>query len=159
MNYDRNKAVHYAHRWAHGRNPAYYDFDSIGGDCTNFISQCLYSGCGIMNYTRDTGWYYNSPNSRSAAWSGVEYLHRFLTNNRRTGPFASELPLTLAQVGDIVQLSFDGSRYEHSLFVVDVGGSMGNIEIATHTYDSDYRPLNTYTYQTARLLHIEGVRG
>jgi hypothetical protein len=65
-NYSREKAVAYARKWAHERNPAYYNFDSLGGDCTNFCSQCLYAGCGIMNYTRDTGWYYTSLNNRTA---------------------------------------------------------------------------------------------
>jgi len=41
MIYNRNKAIEYAHKWSHGRNPVYYDFDNIGSDCTNFISQCL----------------------------------------------------------------------------------------------------------------------
>ena len=39
--YDRQAAVRYASRWAYGRNPAYADFDALGGDCTNFASQCL----------------------------------------------------------------------------------------------------------------------
>ena len=29
--YDRSAAVQYAHQWAHARNPAYYNFDSIEG--------------------------------------------------------------------------------------------------------------------------------
>ena len=33
--YDRLEAVIYAHRWAYGRNPAFYDYEEIGGDCTN----------------------------------------------------------------------------------------------------------------------------
>ena len=37
--YDRERAVAYAHQWAYSRNPAYYDFSVLGGDCTNFISQ------------------------------------------------------------------------------------------------------------------------
>ena len=28
------------------RNPAYLDFHGLGGDCTNFVSQCLYAGAG-----------------------------------------------------------------------------------------------------------------
>ena len=40
--YDRNAAVAYARKWALGRNPAFYDFSNIGGDCTNFASQCIY---------------------------------------------------------------------------------------------------------------------
>ena len=44
--YDRQAAVAYAHRWAYLRNPAFYNFDKLGGDCTNFASQCLYAGAG-----------------------------------------------------------------------------------------------------------------
>lgn len=42
--YKRNLAVAYAKKWALSRNPKYYNFDPVGGDCTNFISQCLYAG-------------------------------------------------------------------------------------------------------------------
>ena len=42
--YNREAAVSYARRWALGRNPAYMDYELWGGDCTNFISQCLRSG-------------------------------------------------------------------------------------------------------------------
>lgn len=48
--YDREKAVAYAHKWAYGRNPAYADFSAMGGDCTNFLSQCLHAG-GLPWYT------------------------------------------------------------------------------------------------------------
>ena len=34
--YDRSAAVLYAHQWAYGRNPAFYDYENLGGDCTNF---------------------------------------------------------------------------------------------------------------------------
>lgn len=55
MAYDRARAVAYARRWALERNPAYLNFDGLGGDCTNFVSQCLYAGCGVMNFTPVTG--------------------------------------------------------------------------------------------------------
>jgi len=156
MNYNRDKSTEYAHQWAHGRNPAYYDFSGMGGDCTNFISQCLYAGCGVMNHARDVGWYYTSPGNRAAAWSGVPYLHRFLTTNKQAGPYAAELPIKNAQPGDIIQLSFDGINFGHSLFIVNI---YPEILIATHSDDSDNRPLSTYRFQRARLIHIEGVRG
>ena len=85
--YNREKAVAYAEKWALSRNPQYYDFDSLGGDCTNFISQCLYSGAGIMNYAPTFGWYYNSLNDRSPSWTSVEYLYNFITSNKSAGPF------------------------------------------------------------------------
>ena len=69
--YDRDAAVAYAHRWAYGRNPNYYDYENIGGDCTNFASQCIYAGCGVMNYTPTFGWYYFDANRKAPAWTGV----------------------------------------------------------------------------------------
>lgn len=59
--YDRTAAVAYARRWAFSRNPLYYDFTGQGGNCTNFVSQCVYAGCGQMNFTPIFGWYYISP--------------------------------------------------------------------------------------------------
>ncbi len=39
--YNREAAVAYAKRWEMSRNTKYYDFNNIGGDCTNFASQCI----------------------------------------------------------------------------------------------------------------------
>ena len=82
VSYNREKAVSYAEKWAFSRNPRYMSFDGIGGDCTSFVSQCLYAGSGVMNYTPVMGWYYNSAADRAPAWSGVPYLYQFLTGNR-----------------------------------------------------------------------------
>ena len=41
--YNRENAVEYAKIWAYKRNPKYYNFDSVGGDCTSFVSQCLFA--------------------------------------------------------------------------------------------------------------------
>jgi len=38
MKYDREAAVAYAREWALLRNPNYYDFEEIGGDCTKVQS-------------------------------------------------------------------------------------------------------------------------
>lgn len=87
--YDRGAAVRYAHRWAYDRNPAYYDFSELGGDCTNFASQCLYAGSGVMDHTPTFGWYYISGNQKSPSWSGVPYFYNFLTRkDSRPGPLA-----------------------------------------------------------------------
>ncbi|MBO7377439.1 MAG: amidase domain-containing protein, partial [Clostridia bacterium] len=77
-NYDRNAAVSYARAWAFGRNPNYYNFDGLGGDCTNFVSQCIFAGAGVMNYSPVFGWYYISSDNRAPSWTGVEFLGDFL---------------------------------------------------------------------------------
>ena len=69
IEYDRNKAIAYAQKWAFSRNPKYYNFDGVGGDCTSFVSQCIYAGSKTMNYTRDIGWYYINGNNKSPSWS------------------------------------------------------------------------------------------
>ena len=69
--YDREAAVFYARKWAYARNPRYYNFDDLGGDCTNFASQCIYAGCGVMNFTPTFGWYYIDINQRSPSWTGA----------------------------------------------------------------------------------------
>ena len=72
--YDRGHANAYARRWALSRNPLFPNYTGIGGDCTNFVSQCVYAGCCVMNYTPTFGWYYLSQTDRAPAWTGVEYF-------------------------------------------------------------------------------------
>ncbi len=160
MPYDREAAKAYAKKWAFSRNPAYYDFHGIGGDCTNFVSQCLYAGCGVMNFTPTFGWYYISLNNRSPSWTGVQYLYNFLISNQGPGPYGEVRPFRDAEIGDIIQLSFDGDVFSHSLFVTNVGvrPSPNSIYVATHTYDAYNRRLSSYFYQEARLIHLLGAR-
>ncbi|RGX55966.1 amidase [Anaerotruncus sp. AF02-27] len=154
--YERSKAAAYAERWAFSRNPRYLSFDGIGGDCTSFISQCIYAGSGIMNYKKDVGWYYNSVTDRAAAWSGVPYLYKFLTANKGAGPFASLSGPEGMQLGDVIQLGDANGKWYHSLLVTGVTDS--GLLVSTHTYDAHLRPLSSYIYAQARFLHIEGVR-
>ena len=159
VQYNRNKAVAYANKWAYGRNPKYYDFSSLGGDCTNFISQCLYSGSGIMNYTKTFGWYYNSIQDRTPSWSGVEFLYNFLVKNKTRGVFAKEIDIGEIMIGDIIQLGRTNNEYYHSLIVTQTGDNpdYSNILVNTHTFDASKRHLDTYVYDKIRFLHIEGV--
>lgn len=160
FDYRRDLAVAYAHRWAYGRNPEYFNFQGIGGDCTNFASQCLFAGAGVMNYTPVYGWYYITANARTASWTGVGYLYNFLVNNQDTGPYAAETDISAMQPGDLCQLALDRDEFHHTPVIVSVGETpaLENILIAAHSRDADYRPLSTYNFRAVRFLHIEGVR-
>ncbi len=157
--YDRQKAIEYAKKWALSRNPAYYNFDNVGGDCTSFISQCIYSGSGTMNYTKEKGWYYINGNNKSPSWSGVEFLYQYLINNKGMGPYGKEVNKEKIELGDIAQLSFDGKKFEHSLFIVNIENrfSLSGIKIASHTFDSYNKAISEYTFEKIRFIHIEGV--
>lgn len=154
--YDRNTVVQYAERWAMKRNPRYISFDGMGGDCTNFASQCVFAGCDVMNYTKNIGWYYIGPSNRAAAWSGVEFLYRFLTSNRTTGPFASETNIDRLQPGDLIQLGDESGHFYHTPVVMSVASD--GIRVSAHSFDALNRPLNTYEFAQMRCLHIEGAR-
>ena len=158
--YRRLNAVLYAHHWAYGRNPRFYDYEELGGDCTNFASQCVYAGAGVMNYTPVYGWYYIDPDNKAPAWTGVEYFYSFLTRPQISlGPVARETnDLRLAQPGDVIQLRFSGLVFQHSPVVVQTSpdGSPDKILLAAHSSDADWRPLSSYEYEAYRVLHILG---
>ena len=157
--YDRAAAVAYAHRWAFARNPRFYDYERLGGDCTNFASQCIYAGTGVMNFLPVFGWYYMDANEKSPSWTGVPYLFDFLTRAEASaGPVGQDVPITQLEPGDILQLSFDGLQYQHTPVVVAVRAPItpDSIWVAAHSDDADYRLLNTYSYQSVRYIHISG---
>lgn len=163
IEYNREAVVEYARKWAFARNPAYYNFDRLGGDCTNFASQCLFAGIRVMNVTPDLGWYYRSLSDRSAAWTGVEYFYNFLIANAResgvgggAGPFAKEVKMEELEIGDFIQLGRGTGDFYHTPVVV--GFSRGIPLVAAHTYDAFNRLLSSYSYEKIRCLHILGGR-
>lgn len=162
IEYNREKAVAYASQWAFKRNPKYYDFSRLGGDCTNFASQCLFAGCPVMNYTPDIGWYYLSLQNRAAAWTGVEYFAKFLLDNfekeigNGAGPFAVQTDLTKIEIGDFLQFGKATDDYYHTPMVV---GFNGNVPLlAAHSNDAFVRPLTSYRFDRLRCIHILGGR-
>ena len=160
LKYDRENVLEYARKWAFLRNPKYYNFDAVGGDCTSFASQCIYAGSNTMNYTKDTGWYYINGNNKSPSWSGVEFLYRFLISNKGIGPYGIIANSKEIELGDIAQLSFDGNKFEHTLVIVNIENyaNFSGIKIASHTYDSFNKKISDYSFQKVRFVHIKGVR-
>ena len=162
--YDRERAVSYAKRWALSRNPLFYNFSGVGGDCTNFVSQCIYAGCGVMNYTPTYGWYYLSATDRAPAWSGVEELYRFLTEvpefreeNGGVGPYAKDARVARSvELGDVIQLQNEEGKFYHTLLIT--GFTEDDILVSAHTNDALDRPLSAYRYASLRILHILGAR-
>ncbi len=156
MPYNRERALEYARRWALDRNPLFIDFTGIGGDCTNFVSQCIYAGCCTMNYDPDFGWYFISSTNRSPSWTGVEFFYDFMVNNDEVGPFARQVRRREIEVGDVIQLADDSGDFYHTLFVSRIEGAI--IYVAAHSNDALDRRLSSYDYAYARYLHIEGIR-
>lgn len=154
--YNREFARDYARRWAFDRNPLFYNFAGIGGDCTSFVSQCVYAGSCEMNYNPVNGWYYSDVGNRSPSWSGVSFFYDFMITNKGNGPFGIETDETGLEIGDVIQLQNEQGRYYHTLLVTDYAS--GTYLVSAHTDDAYDRRLDSYQYAGIRFIHILGVR-
>ena len=161
--YNRIRAVQYAKRWALERNPLFLNFAGRGGDCTSFVSQCIFAGCCTMNFTPDFGWYYIDANNRAPAWSSVEFFYDFITGNPifisengGVGPFGIEVSAENVVEGDVVQLADADGDFYHTLIIT--GFRNGDTLVSAHTNDALDKPLSMYNYTSLRYIHIEGVR-
>ena len=128
--------------------------NGVGGDCTNFASQCIYAGGMPMNFNKIYGWYYINGNNKSPSWTGVEFLYNFLITNNGIGPKGKETHLRELEVGDIIQLSFERNVFTHTLVVVEPGSNTYNTKIACHSYDAFNKSLAEYKFETFRCIHI-----
>lgn len=162
--YDRGRAVEYAKKWALSRNPLFLDFTGSGGNCTNFVSQCIFAGCGVMNYTKTFGWYYISPEDRAPAWTGVDELYGFLTGapdfasvNGGSGPYGADaMTARSIMLGDVIQLANSEGTFYHSLLIS--GFTENDILVCAQSDDALDRPLSSYNYASLRIIHIAGAR-
>ena len=162
--YDRARAVAYARKWALSRNPLFLDFTGQGGNCTNFTSQCLFAGCGVMNFTPTYGWYYLSASDRAPAWTGVDEFFAFLTEqpefvqaNGGIGPYGVQaINRRGVEVGDFVQLANESGAFYHTLIISELRPN--EVLVCAQSDDALDRPLSSYAYASLRVLHVLGVR-
>ena len=148
--FNRNISVEYAREWAYKRNPRYYDFDKLGGDCTNFVSQCLHAGGIEMNYS-SLGWYYTNLNSRAPAWTGVNEFWNFGINNTGKGVRFDQCAINDLEIADFIQL-YNGTRFYHNLLVTKVEKVLGSkvIYVSAHDFNAFNRPLSNYMFSSYR---------
>ncbi len=149
--YNREAAVAYAKKWALGRNPAYKDYELLGGDCTNYISQSLHAG-GIPfdhNGEEYKKWYWYSDGNRTPSWTSAELLHVYImaNNNKYSqnhGIYARPAAYNELELGDLVQLVYNGNAY-HTMIVTDIvleGEYVLDYLVSQHTYDLLDYPLS-----------------
>lgn len=139
-------------------NSAYYNFNSLGGDCANYTSQCIYAG-GMpqvvgSKYGND-GWYYKSSSDRSATWTGASNLETWMGNNRGNRVTASDSTV------------YKGSPvfYNSAHATICVGKNSAGVPIInSHNYDKYHVKWNYWgsgtTYTTVQLtdgeVHADG---
>lgn len=155
IKYNRELAVKYARKYALKYNPNYFHFDGIGGDCTNFISQCLFAGGGVMNYDKYYGWFYVNKDNRAPSWTSVKYLQRFLLTENKPGFIAKLSPIKDLEVGDIIQIRQNEHDFNHTVIITKI--TSHEIYVCSHSYDALDKPLSEYSYLELKGIHIVGI--
>lgn len=156
--YNRSAAVDYAHTYWSNYNSNYYNFNGIGGDCTNFVSQAIgdASGANVPQDSRSNGWYYNSVYDRAPAWTSVPSLYTFITSTSKssgyTGPEGDSTTSSGVTTGDVIQYSDCAGYWAHSVIIVDYSG--GHL-VASHNPDLDDYPYTSIS-GCRRYIHITG---
>lgn len=156
---DRQAMRTYQDRWFNGYNPDYANYDGYGGDCTNYASQVLYSGCRTMYSRSGSGiagsnyWFYRTSYDRSSSWTGVNELRSFLLNNTTKGP-SGIISTTFGALvpGDIIQLG-SGDNYYHSIVVYNQGGDP-YVTAHSNSYSGYYS--SRYGGSSNSKIHIDG---
>lgn len=164
--YHREKATSYAKKYAINPNsPPWGNYERLGGDCTNFVSQCLFAGEIPFDTTGKSElekWYWYSENNRVPTWTSANFFKDYLLINKKGGIRAYLSTFDKMLKGDIVQLG-DEMHTRHSMIVVDdikdAEGNRVDLVIAQHSISEEGRGYNIplSTKPIDRLYwHIEG---
>ncbi|HEX2926502.1 MAG TPA: amidase domain-containing protein [Ruminiclostridium sp.] len=158
------------------------DEDWKGGDCTNFVSQCLRAGGAMNDKTGAFQWYYDnrgtpstSDDTYSWTWSVARGLNSILEGNYKNqefGPKATQKVINgdneydssignYILPGDLVQYHWKTkSTITHAAVIVGMiyNSSKSRYEpvIAEHTEDSWFTPWTNNAYKTY-FVHITGI--
>lgn len=152
--WNKSSAVSYADTYALNPNTSWPNFENQGGDCTNFVSQCLnYGGIRMdTNYTDRNNWYM-AKNIYNAwiwgyPWTVAHDFYEYFRTSSRTSSYryfinsydwqsATSRPVppndnTSLNNGDIVSLDFTGDgRRDHNMIVTR--------QNTTDVYNSAYK--------------------
>ncbi len=149
--YSPQKAVQYADTYWSNYNDLYPNYSIIGGDCADFVSQCLYAGGLPMN----ASWYHAVTGcSRSVNWTYAQSLYTYLAQycGKSVEIFSSSssksgykdkqgnviYPEQTIRVGDPVFYYKDSSkRYGHVAICVGFD-SKGNPLVSAHNTDRSH---------------------
>ncbi len=183
--YDRDEVYNWAHSHWNNYSKEYLNFGDEkwkGGDCTNFVSQCLRAGGAVNDRSGDFQWYYDkkgtlatSHDTYSWTWSTARGLNNILLGNYKNhefGPKASQKVIggddqydtsigEYVLPGDLIQYHWKNkSAITHAAVIVGMiyNSAKSRYEpvIAEHTEDSWFTPWTNNAYKTY-FVHITGI--
>ncbi|GAB6169936.1 hypothetical protein JCM1393_23960 [Clostridium carnis] len=107
-NYNRKKAAEYAVSNGLTINSKYKNYEKLGGDCTNFSSQCIKEGGIPFDNLGPYKWFWYSDNKRTPSWTSANEFRKYAINNNREnsnnfGLIACETTFQDINLSDLVQ--------------------------------------------------------
>ncbi len=172
--YDRDAAVAYSYQWTDKtsvvRNKENYsDYSGFGGNCQNFVSQCLHESGIPMDskgtYDKQWKWYDDELNYKETAkgrvpsWSDTYSFYQYCLNNTDVLVTVPDANLYTGEPGDIIQYSVNGYTYHSVIITQVVKDSSGNIIdylVNSNTSDKVDYPMSAYGYSDIRLIKVIG---
>ncbi len=159
--YSASDAVAYAEEYYDTPyNSAYPDWTSYGGDCANFISQCLYAGGKSMKGTPGTSaaaqdwsnWFSTGSScdtkNVSSTWRGANAFKSYWQSNASsysTFTSVNANAYSYGFKGDAVSLlNSNGSAY-HTLIIVGYDSTNRDFIVAAHTSNTKTAHLSDYS--------------
>ncbi|MBL0386014.1 amidase domain-containing protein [Tumebacillus sp. ITR2] len=149
--YNHQAAANYADTYWSSYNSGYKNFNSVGGDCANFVSQSLRAG----GQPDDGSWYYRNNGGSTAddawtyAWVNNQGLRDWARNTSRGIAYTDYSQL---MVGDIVNYDWDwNGTYDHVTIIVQAGA---NALIDSHNNDRYHVPYNYGSSQGMSFTHL-----
>lgn len=142
LKYNRIGAKGYANKWWNGFNLHYNNFSGSGGDCANFVSQCLIAGgLSLHNGTNGNGYGVYPDTDRPTSYSNgtipyCDYLNLHLKNYQETSityvtNSNASVPAEITG-GDVVIFGDKlGDKYKHAMIIVWDGAS--EVGLAGHS--------------------------
>lgn len=171
QDYDWQAALAYADEYAMDRNGAWTDYSSVGGNCQNYVSQCLLAGGIPMDISGSAvwKWYGSTPSNsaraegRSTSWTGAGSFRTYAEDNTGFGLVAQvDAPYYSGRPGDLIQMGTEGV-WRHVVIIRDLvtdgAGNTVDYLINSNTNDMRNFPASLYCYPIFSLTRIAGWNG
>lgn len=165
--YNREAAAAYAEYWVGRRNKVWNDFTGQGGNCQNFVSQCLYAGGIPRDISGGQLWSWKRTDSsmpenqeNTLTWINVKEFRRYISDNRGYGLLAvADAPYLEGEIGDVIQMGFSGN-WSHTVLishvVTDGQGNTIDYLIDSNTADLKNFPVSAYSLPCQSLVKVCG---
>ncbi|MBQ8892821.1 MAG: amidase domain-containing protein [Clostridia bacterium] len=160
--YDRQAAAEYAQAYCISRNSAWADYSEKGGNCQNYVSQCLLAGGIPMDYTDPAQWNSETGGSeiRSPSWAWVQGFAAYAAENTGYGLSAEvDVPYYSGNIGDVLQMGLEENCH-HSTVIVglvqDEQGKTVDYLLNSNTANLQNFPASAYPYPYRSLIRIYG---